>query len=90
MPRFLLSFFFEFLFGGIRKEMAENQAEFAKQRDLNKKSKMEQFQSQIKIRAKKIEKENKENRQLLQLQKVFSFKKQSFFIDFSLNFLQID
>ena len=56
--------------------MAENQAEFAKQRDVNKKVKMEQFQTQIKIRAKKIEKENKESREFLQLKKV---KKTKFF-----------
>ena len=43
----------------------------AKEREVAKKIKMEEFQNKIKQNAQKIEKENKESRYQSQIQKVF-------------------
>ena len=50
--------------------MAENQSQLAKERENNKKIKIDEFQNKIKNRAKIIEKENKESREISTMQKV--------------------
>lgn len=51
--------------------MAENYSTQAKERELIKKQKIEDFQNQIKSRAKIIEQENRKIQKEISLQKVF-------------------